>query len=1502
MNKFFNLLLLLVLSAFASRGQNCTVNAGGNQDICLGASFNLSGAIGGPFNGSSVQWSIISQPAGAANTIPNPNSFSTSAGIATVAGTYVFRLTATCGDGITNFNDVTYTVSAVPATPAQSGTASFSCYSGAPISISGTAPLAGETVSWSVANGSGSFSAPNASTTTFTPNFPLDECSGTHTVQIVYTKRNAAGCERSVTRSYSFSRAYTFAATAEPLNVCGSQTKLKGSCPGAGAALWTVTGTPPGAPAPNIIAPNSRETNVTNLVPGNYVFNYTVSGSCNNGSTNVNVFVASGGAVSMANAGVDQHFCSAPGSVSLSGNQPAVGETGTWALLSGGTSVTIASPNNPNTTASGLTAAGAPYRFTYTLSTPGGCSNVDTMIVSVERPLVLSGLNHTDACGFLYPPGTGGTGGGYNRAARLGNFAFNEIDTLTVSVTYLSGPVDTLSNYTAVGTAVNPNITSNMPDSEIPLGQTVTTKFWNTGDINADNELYLPFSSSDDRKNISYYVVNNINPTLVGVYHYVVTYQTKCSTYVANVKVERGVTTTVNAGSDVALACGASSATLAGNIIDQFATWSTVSMPSGATDPINLSNRDLRFPSLSGLINGTYIFRYANKAGSSCAQAFDEVKLVVSNTAPPIPNAGANATVCAGSYMLNGSAIPATALGKWRLISPAGSPVTFSDSTIANPVVSGMLPGTTYTFRYIYENGCGTNFDDVVITTNTSTAPAKPNISITGGNCSATSIASFPSSLSQTITHPALLAGESGTLTLVANPASALSSWSETGNTATSKTVSVNLNSAAAISYIWCVSSATCAAQTFCDTVTRYYMATSTAFTAGPNQNLCSVTAFPYNAVLAGTSTNIPKQWSLIYSSNGQNVTFGNATSNTTSVALPAAGTYTFKYELVSADPSCQTRVDYVTIEASSPGSFANAGPDISFCNTTGTTNLNAVPLATGTGRWEVVSILNGAQPSIADLTSANTAITFTQSGIVTLKWSSFGTNPACGASSSDLVTVNYIAPANAGADIELCNHTSANLNAINPAPAEGTWSQISGPNTANISDNNNPEALITGLVTGVYTFQWEVQKDGICVTTDEVTVTINNATLASNAGTDFTTCNGSAGNTIALDATPAPTGLSGTWAVTRIPAGATAGTFSNLNDPSATYSGAVVPGAYSFSWTVTDGACSLTDMVNVTVDPSICLNISGTIFNDSNSNTIIDLAEAGAATPAGLYIYLVNDNGIIVDSAMVATNGTYTLTANPGTSYNIYLSPVSYPVGTRTATTPINTTPPNGWEHTGENGAGNTGPGDGNPDGVLAVNVGTTDVSQQNFGIKESNPLPVTLLSFKAIKSGADAVLQWITVKEENNAGFVVENGKDGAQWLPLGFVPAQKAAGNSTGKVYYDFKHIEPGTGKQYYRLKQIDADGQVHYSSISILNFDVEQALHVYPNPAKANITITGLKGYDKLCIYEMTGRLVKTIHLNDQDVLEIDLSTYSSGVYNLKVSDKQGLMQTFRIVKD
>lgn len=94
---------------------------------------------------------------------------------------------------------------------------------------------------------------------------------------------------------------------------------------------------------------------------------------------------------------------------------------------------------------------------------------------------------------------------------------------------------------------------------------------------------------------------------------------------------------------------------------------------------------------------------------------------------------------------------------------------------------------------------------------------------------------------------------------------------------------------------------------------------------------------------------------------------------------------------------------------------------------------------------------------------------------------------------------------------------------------------------------------------------------------------------------------------------------------------------------------------------------------------------------------------------------------------------------------------------------------------------------------------------------------LPVNLLSFDAIENGNDALLDWVTTKEEALAGYVVEKSVDGIHFYELGDVKAASSNYNSIQNYQLTDNHF---TRTAYYRLKIQDIDGKIYFSQIQKL----------------------------------------------------------------------------------
>ncbi len=109
---------------------------------------------------------------------------------------------------------------------------------------------------------------------------------------------------------------------------------------------------------------------------------------------------------------------------------------------------------------------------------------------------------------------------------------------------------------------------------------------------------------------------------------------------------------------------------------------------------------------------------------------------------------------------------------------------------------------------------------------------------------------------------------------------------------------------------------------------------------------------------------------------------------------------------------------------------------------------------------------------------------------------------------------------------------------------------------------------------------------------------------------------------------------------------------------------------------------------------------------------------------------------------------------------------------------------------------------------------------------------LPVTYSSLAIRADKRDAVLDWTTGEEDDNAGWTVERSRDGDSFLPLGRVLPD-------GGQTYAYRDISPGSGNFFYRLRQEDLDGTANYSDLLSVSFESTAAC--YPNPARAGQTV-------------------------------------------------------------
>jgi hypothetical protein len=207
-------------------------------------------------------------------------------------------------------------------------------------------------------------------------------------------------------------------------------------------------------------------------------------------------------------------------------------------------------------------------------------------------------------------------------------------------------------------------------------------------------------------------------------------------------------------------------------------------------------------------------------------------------------------------------------------------------------------------------------------------------------------------------------------------------------------------------------------------------------------------------------------------------------------------------------------------------------------------------------------------------------------------------------------------------------------------------------------------------------------------------------------------------------------------------------------------------------------------------------------------------------------------------------------------------------------------------------------------PDYTLS-RTGMSDFSYFAVGYP-SVPLPVELISFKAVCSNDGVELFWSTATEKNSDYFEFERSIDGLKWEKIGQV---SAAGNSSLQIDYVFQDNQTLRNEVlYYRMRQYDLDGAFElFNPISADCPKSEGDILIWPNPANDLITISSpLETQNSIVevrILDAFGRVVNRQSKTSAELalFSIDISQFETGVYILQIDGVDFVSREGRFVK-
>ena len=75
-----------------------------------------------------------------------------------------------------------------------------------------------------------------------------------------------------------------------------------------------------------------------------------------------------------------------------------------------------------------------------------------------------------------------------------------------------------------------------------------------------------------------------------------------------------------------------------------------------------------------------------------------------------------------------------------------------------------------------------------------------------------------------------------------------------------------------------------------------------------------------------------------------------------------------------------------------------------------------------------------------------------------------------------------------------------------------------------------------------------------------------------------------------------------------------------------------------------------------------------------------------------------------------------------------------------------------------------------------------------------------------------------------------------------------------------------------------------------------------LKIYPNPSNGNWNIkTGNADVNQISIFSITGKLIQTIQVNNQNEIEIQAVNLDAGMYMIQLNSSTGNSKTLKLVK-
>lgn len=184
-------------------------------------------------------------------------------------------------------------------------------------------------------------------------------------------------------------------------------------------------------------------------------------------------------------------------------------------------------------------------------------------------------------------------------------------------------------------------------------------------------------------------------------------------------------------------------------------------------------------------------------------------------------------------------------------------------------------------------------------------------------------------------------------------------------------------------------------------------------------------------------------------------------------------------------------------------------------------------------------------------------------------------------------------------------------------------------------------------------------------------------------------------------------------------------------------------------------------------------------------------------------------------------------------------------------------------------------------------------------------NPLPMRVVTFNATKKSGHNLLHFEADCSTDYGVFEIQRSTDGRDFKTVQEFTATK----ERCKQPFDIKDESFRKLKNYYRIKMTDANGTVTYSFVALVNNGGNgiEIVNLQPTVTANHITLSAssyVKDKMELVITSFDGKVMQRRYIQlaeGTNQLQMDISAFPAGMYQLRGVTGQGVTNTMRFIK-